>query len=722
MWMKRLRTAAYVLRYFGPSFVWVRVKLAADRVLRRTQRLFSPRPWDTIGLDRICRSEIPADPQAYADWKANNLPAFFFPFGSPPAGPTAVEARSPDLAARITLLEEGRCVYFFQTPSPAPIQWHRNPFDGSVADAEATWCEIPDYLPEQGDPRVMWEPSRCAWAVDVAKARAQGLDCDASRIYWRWLDSWMEANPPFRGFQWKCGQESSVRFLALALGFWALGNESLDGARWQKFARLAWATGYRVAHYLDYAISQKNNHAISEALGLMLIAHLFPEFREAARWREVGRRVMTNELRRQIYEDGSYCQQSTNYQRVMMQGAMLAMRLAEVEDNPLDRDLYDLLDRCTTFLWQLTDEQTGRVPQYGNNDSAWILPLGEGDFWDFRPLLQASSYLSRRKRLLREGPWDVDMLWLFGSEAHEAPVDTRKQQSSRFDAGGYHTLRAPESWAMMRCCRYRDRMGHLDQLGLDLWWNGLNVLRDCGTYLYYIPGRESKEAYFSSQAAHNVVRIDEADPAERVSRFMRFPWPDARLLRHDATPIGLIEAEFDGYDRRPWRVRWKRSVTCLRDCWLIVDDLLGPGVHVAAVQWHVWDWPGECDAATQTASLISPAGPVNISLRSPSGTADRFDMVRARDIDGREQGLAATCYGTEEASPTVVASWRGGLPRRIVTCIGLGTSPALTMEDEDGCNWQLHTHDADWRIRLGRIGETGSTLLQLVPTADDMRT
>ena len=91
-----------------------------------------------------------------------------------------------------------------------------------------------------------------------------------------------------------------MRFLAIALAFWAFANEAATTPeRWVQFARLAWATGYRVAHHIRYAISQKNNHALSEACGLLLVGHLFPEFREAAHWTEVGRNVLTRELRRQ---------------------------------------------------------------------------------------------------------------------------------------------------------------------------------------------------------------------------------------------------------------------------------------------------------------------------------------------------------------------------------------------------------------------------------------
>ena len=97
------------------------------------------------------------------------LPGFLFPFAKPPglaefAGSNA--GRTPSFAERMDLLEQDRCVYFFDRPSPEPIDWYRNPFDGHVSDPARGWFQIPDYLPTQGDPRMMWEPGRAAWAID----------------------------------------------------------------------------------------------------------------------------------------------------------------------------------------------------------------------------------------------------------------------------------------------------------------------------------------------------------------------------------------------------------------------------------------------------------------------------------------------------------------------------------------------------------------------------
>ena len=57
--------------------------------------------------------------------------------------------------------------------------------------------------------------------------------------------------------------------IAVLLGFWSLASDAATSSeRYVQMAKLAWATGQRVADHINYAISQNNNHAISEACGL----------------------------------------------------------------------------------------------------------------------------------------------------------------------------------------------------------------------------------------------------------------------------------------------------------------------------------------------------------------------------------------------------------------------------------------------------------------------
>ena len=490
--LNRLRLGYNILRYLGPRIVWLRARVYLRRRLGFDRQIYPYRGWGDIRLENVLRNDVPAEPSHYAAWKLENLPRFLFQFGDPPpfqCDKATAGTRTPSLSMRTKLLEDDRCIYFLNQVSPEPIDWFQNPWDGLRTDGTLPWYEIPDYLPHQGDPRTLWEPGRAAWAIDCAKLYAAGDQQEATKLYWRWLDSWMRSSPPYHGFHWKCGQESAVRLIAVLLGFWAVGrNEGTHEDRFSLMAQLAWATGYRVFHHISYALSQKNNHALSEACGLMLVGQLFPEFAQAENWKRRGREVLFTELDRQIYDDGSYVQHSTNYHRVMLQDATLGLRLAELDDHPFPRRTYDRVGRAADFLFAMTDDETGQVPLYGNNDGAYVLPLSECDFLDYRPAIQSAHYLVHRERLLPEGPWDEDLAWLFGVDAldHEPPRHSSRS-SSAFDVGGYYTLRRDSSWAMIRAHTYVDRPGHCDPLHVDLWWKGQNVLRDCGNVSVLLP-------------------------------------------------------------------------------------------------------------------------------------------------------------------------------------------------------------------------------------------
>ena len=55
------------------------------------------------------------------------------------------------------------------------------------------------------------------WAIDLARARSHGHGIPAGELLWKWIESWMQACPPYVGPQWTCGQEAAVRLIALTL-------------------------------------------------------------------------------------------------------------------------------------------------------------------------------------------------------------------------------------------------------------------------------------------------------------------------------------------------------------------------------------------------------------------------------------------------------------------------------------------------------------------------
>ena len=713
--MNRAKLACNVVRYLGPRFAWIRGGLYLRKRLGFTRRTFAARSWNDIQLRQVVAPGTPTDAEGYARYKLDAPPPFLFPVGSPPQLPDHLRqsesTRNHTLADRMELLARDRCVYFFNVASPATIDWYTNPFDGAQSDPNRPWFELPDYLPEQGDIRMLWEPARAAWAIDCAKAQAGQNRDDAGDIFWRWIDSWMAACPPYVGIHWKCGQESAVRLLAVLLGFWAVARDRATAPeRFIQVAKMAWATGYRLFHHISYAISQKNNHAMSEACGLILLGHLFPEFKDATRWLQRGRQVLAREIRRQVYDDGSYVQHSMVYQRVMLQMSLLGLRLAELADRPFPREVYETLGRSTDFLYEMVDPRTGKVPAYGDNDGAWVLPLSECDFHDFRPVIQATHYLVHRELLFPPGPWDEDVAWLFGADTLAgASRASREPRSMALTAGGYYTLRRPDSWAMVRSHTYRDRPAHCDQMHVDLSWKGLNILRDCGTYRYYCPGRPDVEYYFRSNLAHNCVELDGQNALERASRFLWFPWPRCSTTRY--LPVGdspgCIEAVSYDYQRRPFRCIHRRTCVSLADdLWVVVDDLVGRGSHEAVVRWHLLDVPLSVDPAELTVALDTPAGPFGMALANAAISCDRFEVIRGRDELNRVQGFASRYYGQRLPIPTVEASWSGPLPQRVVStfCPGLPTPARLQHAGTSAQQWTIARDDTCHALELSLPG------------------
>lgn len=719
--MNNLKKAYYLLRYLGPQIIWLRAGVYLRNGLGVTARTYRPRPWESLDLAELCSPGTPTALETYAAFKRAQNVRFLFPLGAPPAMPahvlSAAVDREPPLDERLQLLRDSRVVYFFRTVSPEPIDWHVNSLENKRGDASKTWCDLPDFIPEQGDMRMLWEPSRCAWAIDVAKGKSRGLLSDADQLYWRWLDSWMNASPPYLGFQWKCGQESSVRFIALALGFWSIANEpATTPDRWLQFARMAWATGHRVAHHINYALSQKNNHSMSEAVGLMLIATLFPEFRDARAWWSKGREVLEYDLRRQISPDGTYLQSSMNYERVMLQICMLGMRLAELADEPLPRDVYGLLDRCTEFLYQMMEPRNGRLPNYGSNDGAYVLPLSECDFTDFRSALQAAHYLAHRKRLLPAGAWDEDLAWLFGAEAANAVQEpTREPKSSAFTTGDYYTIRRPESWMMTRCHTYRYRAGQCDQLHVDLWWRGLNLLKDCGSYHYYVPGRSDIEFYFKSVQAHNTLELDGQNYVELASRFLWFPWPKGRTRVYEPNgPAGIYEGEHQTYDRAPWGVLHRRAIVSLPDSlWVIIDDILGEGSHRALLRWHLLDAPFTVSPTDASVELATCEGPLHLSATAEGTSFSRFEVIRGRDEPGRFQGFESRYFGEMLPIPTLETEYTGALPVRVATVVSPLRSIRPTLSTH-AAGATLSLSDVSYRLQLSPLARAASCIVTRV--------
>ena len=595
-------------------------------------------------------------------------------------------AQQSALLSEIDALRRGEWLFFgsFRRNVEWPPRWHRHPETGDEGP-RTHWSRIADM--GAADVKWLWELGR--FMPVYALVRAYWLTGDAAHAetFWELTESFRAENPPNQGAQWMCGQEASFRLLACLFGlFGFMDAPATTDTRLVALMEMLVAHGERIAGNIGYALAQKNNHGVNEALGLWLLGALFPFLPQASRWTALGRKLLVREARRQIYDDGAYIQQSMNYHRLVLQSYAIALRVGELCGQPLPAELYERYGRAADWLWQVTDADSGQTPNYGSNDGATLLRLDAADFTDYRPTLNAAFWIKEKARRFSGGACDELLLWLGGAAALDAPVQTKPQQNLASDTSGYYTLRGADTWAFTRCGKYLDRPAQADMLHADIWWRGGNIVADPGTYSYNSPSPWNNG--LAGTKVHNAVTLDGLDQMERGPRFTWFYWTRGRVVPQ-ATPSGddstrRWTGEHFGYQARLGVVH-RRSILLKDDwLWVIVDDLTGAGTHDLTAQWLL-----------PSAEIVEHDA-ASLRLRWPVGEGSLWyatfapEMVQPTQIDilhgppDDVRGWFAPRYLRKEAALGVVVRDHCTLPARRVTVLALDATARLETLQENG--------------------------------------
>ena len=657
--LRRLRLAIALATSFGLRWILFRVQYF---VLHRTgmmRRRFRARSWDDAPLADLLKDPSEASADRYYSVRRGAASRFLFD----PADRARVGALLQQLGSRDVILHEadslldGRWSWFGGPPVQVgtPPDWHRNPFTGQRAPSDIHWSALGDFA--FGDIKVIWEPSRFSCVYALVRASWATGDDKYAELFWTLVESWRRENPPGFGANWKCGQETSFRIMAWCFGLYGfIDSSATTPERVVQLAQMIALSAERVEANIDYALSQENNHGISEGLGLFTVGLLFPELKDAARWRTNGRRVLESLGRSLIYDDGAFSQHSLNYHRVMLHDYCWVIRLADVCEEPLSVELRARVLAAVRFLYALQDADTGRVPQYGAFDGSLILPLANGSRDDFRSVVQAGFALLAGHRVFESGPWDEEMLWLLGPLALALPLEPPRRTALEAHVGGYYTLRGTNGFAFMRCASFRHRPGHADQLHVDLWWKGINIASDPGTYGYNATATWARQ--FDETSVHNTVVVDGLDQMDRVSRFLWYPWSTGRVRpsRQSGTE-GYWEGEHDGYTRLSPSVSHRRAVLRLSDdAWLVLDAMDSGSERVFQQHWLLPDVPHQFNADRGIVTIETDEGEYGLRagvLGAPATTSlVRADPDSARGWRAERYGARVPALSLETATRT----------------------------------------------------------------------
>lgn len=666
-------------------------------------RMRSVQGWHSWDLKRIAPGVTAEDMRAA---RRKSTPRFFFSDAQDLAANireiVGIDGQESVVAEAQRVLE-GNLPFFGHLSFACgfPPQWFRNPVTGQSVSPQRPWTQMRFASPAYGDLKFVLEPSRFLFVYPLVRAYALSGNERFPRAFWNAVEDWARHSPPMAGPLWICGQECSLRILALSFalhGF--IKSSSTTHERIALLVSMIAAHAWRTAQTLGYARSQRSNHLISEAVGLWTTGTLFPELREAQVWRNLGAQLLREAVLDQITPQGASQQHSFNYQRMILHLLLWTLRLAEIHG---DNAAFDEVVRVRTlaafdFMRAFVDVASGHTPNYGSNDGSLIFPLAHGSYRDFRPLLQLGAAVLNRP-VLPPGPWNEAALW-FGIK----PAVVEKAAPSPAPAAetGYFRVGDETSWALVRAGHYVRRPFQADQLHADLWSQGINLARDAGTYLYNGPSPWNNG--LARTVVHNTITLDGRDQMRRAGRFLWLDWAQGsgqvQTSLNQAWP-DYFEGEHDGYadsGGKHGRTIHRRMIHWLSGAgWVIVDDMEGVGMHGLRLHWLAADLPYVVSDVPFQIVFASKKSQVRWSIfSSVPGNAAVVRAGRqawassknnsAAGMIGEDTALLgweSSTYGELSPAISLVYQTRSQLPVRFVTVVLTDEGCHLKQEEDD---------------------------------------
>jgi hypothetical protein len=467
-----------------------------------------------------------------------------------------------------------------------PIDWHRDPLLG-VRAPDRHWSKIPYLDPAVvGDHKRTWEINRHQWLVMLAQAWLLTGDDRYARAVTDALRSWMDSNPPKRGINWASSLEVAFRAISWVWVLRLLGRSAhLDNDLVGRIVGHLVLSARHIERNLSTYFSP-NTHLTGEALGLYYLGTELSDFESAERWREMGRRILLEQLPVHVRADGTYFEQSTWYHRYTFDFYLhfhVLEQRAHGRSHPVVGDALRRL--AEVLLW--ISRPDGSMPLIGDDDGGRLLFLDGRLPNDTRPALASAAWLTGNPEFLTAGPPSMELPWLAGSEgvARVQSLTPRApdERFRFFRDGGTVVWRS--GWDHRASVMIADVGPHgvgsgghsnADALTIDLCVDGATVFVDPGTSEY--TAQPEVRDRFRHTAAHNGATVNGAASSEMRGPFTWGRRAESHVERYLVeSRAAYLRARHDGFLQLPQRVAYVRTVFFVSEgLWVIRDAFESP--------------------------------------------------------------------------------------------------------------------------------------------------
>jgi uncharacterized heparinase superfamily protein len=559
-----------------------------------------------------------------------------------------------------------------------PIDWHLDPVSGKRAPF-LHWSRIDPLNAEVvGDSKVIWELNRHQWLVELGQAYRLTLDERYGIAAFAYLNHWFRCNPPGIGINWASSLEVSFRLIAWC---WALFlfKDSASFGPGRHAELMAWIRSHalHVERYMSHHYSP-NTHLTGEALGLFYAGVMFSGLPGAARWQRLGKRVLLEQIDRQVLADGVHFEQASCYHRytieIYLQFMVLAWRNGVALPADVRRRVQSMLDYMLAIL-----RPDGSLPQLGDADGGWALPMFRRNPNDVRGVFGvAAAWFARPDYAWAAAGLQPETYWLLGQKGCEEfekldamPPD--ECQCQVFPSGGRVVMRSDWHEHAHQLlvdvgplgCPVSSGHGHADLLSIECTVFGKPMIVDSGTYCY--TKYDGWRNYFRSSLAHSTLTVDDVSQATPDGPFSWVQRPGARIRGYSTTDtVELLDAEHEAYKRLTDPVTHRRRILFVKKrYWLLVDDIYGKAEHTLDLRFQFApEISVSVDADGNWVRAREPDGG-GLLLRTFART--KLDaQVYAGSLHPRA-GWVSSDYGRMEPAALLRYSASTSLPFRIVT-------------------------------------------------------
>lgn len=485
------------------------------------------------------------------------------------------------------------------------------------------------YAPNQ-DPLWQYCLHYGEWALTLAQAFRLTNDSRYQQILMNLIVDWLEHNPPGSTPGWE-PYPISRRLVAWSKAAAALWPDEA----WQSFWRGAVAPSlHQQVRVLmaNLETDLANNHLLANYRAVAWMGLMFPEWPEAARWRNFGLTGLWAEMDRQVLADGVHDERSISYHAIVLADLLETWDLCQKLGVEVPRQVEEKLSLMVQFLkdMQAPDHSYPMV-----NDT---IP-GYPDYLASDPLQVAA----------RSNAWPG---LFFKSEGANPAQSMTKAGVSAYPQAGYVILRdEPGDFLCFDAGpmgpAHLPGHGHADALSFTLYALGRPIIVDPSVYSYH---ERHWRDHFRSTMAHNTVCIDDQDQCVFWGPFRVAYPPRAYLLSWSDEHV---EGEHEGYLRLSDPVTHRRKIKRLgHNQWEIKDHFVGRGEHKFALTLQM-----------APEAKVTREGSTGISVRWPGL---RLKITAPEPAPGSsasvEPGWVSPGWHLKVEAPRYVLQWKAHVP------------------------------------------------------------